>query len=252
MSGERGGEHVVGVDLMSGGGLAAPLINGGRIEWFRISACQSGQGCSRVAWSTMMLTSGSNLPITPDPAAAVKSPTGRRSAVGRRCDPTVTGSSVTPFGFAGSQSAWNSLSQNRFEDLFDHRPGGDTTSSIEIDPFPGDADMSITPVVGPLMRGMGPVGISECLPSTDDDSELIEPQALGVTDQQFGRGRELFGAARIGEHLGQHMRLGKPEHTAMRRSTASVRRATGVLSAIVLVSPEDQLQVALAHPDTDA
>ena len=69
------------------------------------------------------------------------------------------------------------------------------------------------------MSPMGAVGISECFPATDHHRELVEPQTLSVTDQQLRRSGELFGTARVGEHLGQQMCLGQPEHTAMRRIT---------------------------------
>ena len=49
------------------------------------------------------------------------------------------------------------------------------------------------------------------------------------------------------------MRLGQPEDTSMR---GAARFGNGLQQTrgldIVLVSPDDQLQVALAHPDTEA
>ena len=65
---------------------------------------------------------------------------------------------------------------------------------------------------------MSAVGISQGFPAAYHDGELVEPQAVSMTEQQFGRSGELFGATRVGEHLGQQMRLGQTEHTTMRRA----------------------------------
>lgn len=68
------------------------------------------------------------------------------------------------------------------KDLLDHRTGGDTTLGLEIDPFADDVDVSVAASVGPLVSGVGAVGISQRFPTTYHHCELFEPQNLGMTD----------------------------------------------------------------------
>ena len=45
--------------------------------------------------------------------------------------------------------------------------------------------------------------LGEGFPTADHDRELVEPQRLGVPDQQLTRIRELVGATRVGQQPGE-------------------------------------------------
>ena len=113
----------------------------------------------------------------------------------------------------------NSASQNRSKISFDPSPGNDTTMSVDVDPLTDDADMRIATGVGALVRPVGAVGISERLPPLDHDGELVEPQRLGMPDQQLRGLRELCGAPRVGVHPSQQPRLSDTQSAGMRRYT---------------------------------
>ena len=130
---------------------------------------------------------------------------------------------LTPSGDTGIPVGAELEVAEPFEDLLDHRPGGDTTASIEIDVLINDTDMSVETAVGAFMSPMSAINISEGFPAAHDDGELVEPQLGGVIDQQPRRCGELCSTARVGEHLGQQPRLGDTQLAGVRRS-ANLRR----------------------------
>ena len=104
------------------------------------------------------------------------------------------------------------------EDLLDHRPRHNSTSGIEKDALADDADMRIAIRMRTFVRAVRSVSIRKRLPPLDDDPELVEPQVLGVTDQQRSGPGQLVGATRIGEHPTHQPSLCHTQPTVVSRS----------------------------------
>ena len=139
------------------------------------------------------------------------------------------------------------------EDRLDHHSSRDTTVSVHEDALIDHTDMSVTTGMGAFVRAVCAVGVSESLPTADNDSELVEPQLLTVCDQQTRRVGELGGTARVGEHPSQQSGLatpGRPACAATRTTEEACNNRAHC--TIVFDSGPDQLQIAFTHPETDA
>ena len=204
MPGERGGEHVGGVELVTGGGFAATLIDRGRVERFDLCAGQLGEVMfegglvddhvdQRVdrAGHTRCCGGGE------DRQQGVEAPLGAGALEQRGVH------LLAPLGDSGVPVGVELGVTEPIEDLLDHRPGSDTTAGVEIDALTGDADLGITTRMGPLVSAVGAVGVGQCFPAAHHHGELVEPQRPGETDQQLSRVGKLIGAARVGEHPSQ-------------------------------------------------
>ena len=110
-------------------------------------------------------------------------------------------------GFGGVPVGVELGADELVEDLPQYRPLGGAAVGAEMDFGADGGDGGVPVVMGSFMVTMGAVGVSERLPSGEDDGEVGELQGHCVIDEQlFGVG-ELGGAAPVGVDLGDHPHL---------------------------------------------
>jgi hypothetical protein len=205
---QRGGEHVCRVDLVTCRCFTTPITNRGWIERFDAGADK----CGEVVFECGLVDDDVDQWVTLTDHAR---PGGRSEDRQQRIETTLSRGTiekswvhlVAPLGDAGLPVGAKFGVTELGEDLLDHRTGHDTTSTIEIDPFPDDADVRVATGVGSLMRGVGAIGVSECLPTLEHHGKLLKPQILSMPDEQRCRVGELIGAARVGKHPSEESNL---------------------------------------------
>ena len=213
-----GGDDVARVELVAGGGFAAPIVDRGRVGRLNVYAGQLGEvmfeadlvdedvdeRVGRVAHTRCCCG-------VEDRQQGVEAPLGAGSL--EQCGVHL----LAPSGDPRVPVCAELGVAEPIEDLLDHRPGDNTTARVEIDTLADDADVCIATSVGSLVSVVGAVGVGEGFPATHHHGELVEPQALGVPDQQLGRVGQLGGAARVGEQASQQSHLTRSRRAGVRR-----------------------------------
>lgn len=178
MSDECGCEHVGRINLVTRRGLAAALV-----DQLWLEGCSPGPGKrGEVMLERRLVDENVDQRIEPGRRARGCGRSKHREErvesslsvaareQGRHHRDAVVGDTSIPIGMELGIA-------ESTEDFFDHRPGNNPASSIDIHVLTKNAHMRITTVVGLLVSAMSTIGIGERLPAPDYDGELVKPQA---------------------------------------------------------------------------